>query len=169
MRKRLLLHDLKASDFESLIGNPAEDLLVFAASPAVSPCVGCFRCWTETPGACILKGRCAQIPAMLAASDELIIISRNVYGGYSPDMKAVLDRSIGYIMPYFRIVDGEMHHTMRYENPFRLTVHLYADHIPEADRILAGQLIAANAVNLGAGSHGVRFHESIEALRRAVA
>ena len=35
----------------------------------------------------------------LGKSDPLIIISRLCYGGYSPGVKAVLDRAIGGILP----------------------------------------------------------------------
>ena len=47
------------------------------------------------------------------------------YGGYSQSIKAVLDRSIGYLLPYFRLVGGAMHHQMRCDNPFALDVHFY--------------------------------------------
>lgn len=169
MAKRLYIHDLEEGALEGILGTMPKDALVFPARPAVRHCVGCFGCWTKTPGECIIKDRCSPTPAMLAASSELVIISRMAYGGYSPDVKAVLDRSIGYIMPYFRIIGGEMHHTMRYDNPFAFTVHFYGEHISEAEQALARKLVAANAINLGAGSHRVFFSDTAEQVKEAIA
>lgn len=157
--KTLIIHDLEEHEAVTLIGDL--EALVFAAKPPVKHCIGCFGCWLKTPGACIIRDRCQRTPAMLAASDKMIIISKMVYGGYSPETKAVLDRSIGYIMPFFRIVNGEMHHTMRYQNPFALQVHFYGDNITAAEQELARKLVSANAINLGSGSNQVFFHNSI--------
>ena len=53
---------------------------------------------------------------------EMLIISKCVYGSYSPFVKNVLDRSISYIHPYFTVKNGEMHHQQRYKRDFRLKV-----------------------------------------------
>lgn len=169
MRKQLLIHDLGEAQLASVVGDAPEGLRIFKASPAVHHCIGCFHCWIKTPGECVIRDRCTVTPGMLAASDEMIIVSRNVYGGFSPDVKAVLDRSIGYILPYFRTVGGEMHHVMRYDNPFALHVHFYGEDITAAEQRLAQKLIAANAINLGAGSHRVAFHKTPQEIREVLA
>lgn len=122
--KRLFIYDIeeKDEDIFSEVGN--EDIL-FSASPLVKSCIGCFGCWVKTPGECVLKDRCSVIPGYISKSSEVIIITPLLYGGYSSKVKAVLDRSIGYILPYFRIVHGEMHHQMRYDNPFKFSVYFY--------------------------------------------
>lgn len=160
MRKRLFVHDLNEDLVTSLSPLP-KGVRVFAADPAVHHCVGCFGCWLKTPGSCVMKDRAQKLPALLADSDQMVIVSRLVYGGFSPEIKAALDRSIGYIMPFFRFVNGEMHHIMRYDNPFQLTVHFYGNSSP-AQTAIARRLVPANAVNLGAGSHHVFFHNSAE-------
>jgi multimeric flavodoxin WrbA len=38
---------------------------------------------------------------MMPRQDEVIIISKLTFGGLSPDVKAVLDRSIGYMLPSY--------------------------------------------------------------------
>lgn len=162
---RFLIHDLTEQEADIHLGTLPSNMLSFAAKPKVKPCVGCFSCWIKTPGICIIKDRSQETPALLAKSNEMIIISRNLYGGYSPEIKAVLDRHIGYIMPYFRIINDEMHHTMRYENPFNLRVHFYGLNIGEEEKSIAKMLVAANAVNLGAGSHKVEFHNSLEHIK----
>lgn len=167
MKYRLLIHDLPEAEAGRLIADP--DVLIFAAQPSVRHCVGCFGCWTKTPGVCVIKDRCAQVPAMMAASRELILVSRCVYGGFSPDIKAVLDRNVGYISPFFCLVDGEMHHVMRYDNPFRLIVHFYGADIQEEEMRIARRLVGRNVINLGAASHEVVFHHSCRELEGVLA
>ena len=168
MNRKIILHDLEKEAEEMIIAKISEKTTVFAAKPKVHHCVGCFNCWVKTPGKCAIADRCQKMPKMLAHSDEMIIISRMLYGGYSPEIKAVLDRSIGYIMPYFRIVKGEMHHAMRYNNPFKLSSYFYGNIEDETECLLAEQLVAANAVNLGAGSCQVRFCKSAEVIEEVM-
>lgn len=168
MKYRFLVHDLEEEEARQVFGDLPEDVLVFPAKPRVKHCVGCFNCWVKTPGKCVILDHCSETPAMLASSREMILVSRNVYGGFSPEVKGVLDRSIGYTMPFFRIIGNEMHHTMRYENPFMLTAHFYGDSIGETERGIAKQLLKANMVNLGAESYQVYFHLSPMALKEAI-
>ena len=167
MGKRFIIHDLEEEQVKEIFGNISDNTLIFAAKPTVKYCIGCFGCWTKSPGLCIINDRSQQTPAMLAASDEMIVISRNVYGGYSPDVKAVLDRNIGYLMPFFRIIKGEMHHTMRYDNPFIMRVHFYGI-VDEATKGIAQDLVKANALNMGAGSNQVYFHKSYSGIKEAI-
>lgn len=168
MNKKLILHDLSPADAQHIFGGQPEHTEIFSTNPKVHHCIGCFGCWIKTPGACVISERCSTIPCTLAASEEMVIISRMTYGGYSVSMKAVLDRSIPYLLPYFRIVNGEMHHVIRYDNPFQLTVHFYNEDLEDAECKLARQLVAGNAINMGAGGHQVCFHKSIEALKEVL-
>ncbi len=164
MKNTLILHDLNAEEWEEVASVLPENGVEFSAYPEVKHCIGCFGCWVKTPGRCVIKDRASKFPGLVSQSRELVIISRNVYGGFSPAVKKVLDRSIGYLMPYFRIVNGEMHHTMRYDNPFSLTVYFYGDST-EKEKELARQLIRGNAVNLGAVNEKVNFVKSLQELK----
>jgi len=168
LKVRLLIHDLDEKDERQLKYAVPESVILFSAKPRVKPCVGCFGCWIKTPGRCVIKDRCWDSPAMMAAGRELILVSRNVYGGFSPEVKAVLDRSIGYMMPFFRYVGSEMHHTARYDNPLTLTAHFYGEGISEGERGIARRLVKANAVNLGAEGCQVCFHDSLPHLKEAL-
>ena len=57
---------------------------------------------------------CRTFAALWDGADELIIITENYYGTYSPFVKAVLDRSIGLSTPLSTYRGGQMHHTLRY-------------------------------------------------------
>jgi multimeric flavodoxin WrbA len=125
--------------------------------------VGCFLCWTKTPGACVIPDRGQEFCRLLARAEQLTIVSRCCYGGFSPDVKAMMDRHIGHMLPYFHVHGGEMHHIPRYGQQLALTWHLYGD-ITQAERETARHYCAANARNLHAASHAVAFYSSAEEL-----
>ena len=160
MKSRLIIHDLSELEAMQLFHSIDSETIVFAVDEDSKVCIGCFNCWIKTPGQCIIKDKIQSLPKLMKDCNEVIIISRLVYGGYSPQIKMALDRNIGYILPYFHIVDGEMHHQMRYNNPFSLQVHFYGDPILEEEKLIAKQLVKGNTINFGSKSYLVDFHES---------
>jgi hypothetical protein len=111
----------------------------------------------RTPGKCVIGDRGADFALLLPQCGELIILSRMVFGGLSPDIKAVLDRSIGFVLPFFRSIDGEMHHVKRYSNSPDLRYLFYGSDISESEKKTARRLVAANSLNLGSGQSSVDF------------
>lgn len=166
MENRLLLYDVDSAHAQRFARREGEDLL-FDANPVVKHCIGCFGCWLKTPGRCVMQDRCAVMPGYLAQCRELVIVSPLWYGGYSRPIKAVLDRSIGYMLPYFRLLEGEMHHQMRYDTSFRLSVCFYGD-AREEEAQLARQVVAGNALNFGAAGHSVEFYPNTDAVCEAI-
>jgi hypothetical protein len=148
--KMLLLHDLPDDELGRL--SPPETATVFPALPTVKPCVGCFQCWLKTPGKCVIPDRAAGFAGLIAEHDALVVISRLVFGGLSPAVKAVIDRSIGYMSPLFRIVEGEMHHRMRTKHHLSLRVVFYGN-ADERERSTAEKLVRSIALNLGAANN----------------
>ena len=63
----------------------------------------------------------------IQSGDELCIISRCVFGGYSPRVKTVLDRSIGVSLPFFTLRGGETHHIPRGGARGRLLACFYGE------------------------------------------
>lgn len=168
MSSRLIVFDAGDGEEASFAeGFEAQDVL-FSATPMVKPCVGCFGCWVKTPGTCVLRDRCSEVAHLVARCDTLVLVSPLVYGGLSRNVKAVLERAIGYVQPYFRIVDGEMHHVPRYEHAFRLEAHLYGPAVEsEQECELARRLMRANATNYDASSCDVRFHRTVDEAKEA--
>jgi hypothetical protein len=156
-KKTLLLHDLPAEEG----GQPSlpEIITVFPALPEVKSCVGCFQCWLKTPGKCAIRDRAAGFAGLMAAHDDLIIISRLLFGGFSPAVKAVLDRGIGYMSPLFRVVEGQMHHRMRSEHSLALRVLFYGK-ANALEHDTAEKLVPSIALNLGVTRHSYEFCES---------
>lgn len=136
------------SDIEqSRVGLATEGTEFFDAHTPMHHCVGCFGCWIKTPGECVIKDAGRDMGKRFAACEELVIISRCIYGGFSPSVKRVLDRSISYIQPDFIIRNGEMHHKPRYANRMIMSAYFYGENITDAEKSTAQHLVSANALN----------------------
>ena len=122
---KLIIHDLDAMSFEKIVPSPIEEMMIISDDKTITPCIGCFGCWVQTPAVCILKDQYNNMGASISKCNEVIIISQCCYGGFSPFVKNVLDRSLSYVHPYFVIRNGEMHHKRRYENQVELQVLFY--------------------------------------------
>jgi hypothetical protein len=105
---------------------------------------------------------------LLSKCEELIIISKCIYGSYSPFVRNVLDRSIPYLLPYFVTKNGETHHQNRYEHRFSLSVHFYGNDVTPAEKITAGNLVAANSVNLYSTGNKVYFHNNLQTIKEGL-
>ena len=162
----LILHDLSPEQAARLLPPQSETLAQFAALPSVKPCTGCFGCWLATPGECVIPDRGRELCRLLARAERFTIVSRCYYGGFSPDVKAAIDRHIGYMLPFFHAYQGEMHHIPRYPQRFELAWHLYGD-MTEAARKTALRYCAANARNMHAASHTAAFYAGAEELEVA--
>lgn len=128
-------------------------------------CVGCFGCWIKTPGQCVIKDDYSNMGHLLSRCDELIIISKCTYGGYSPFIKNLLDRGISYVSPYFLIRNGEMHHKRRYDNVISISVYFYGEDITQFEKETANSLVNANAVNYDGIVRNVSFFSSVEEVK----
>jgi multimeric flavodoxin WrbA len=125
-------------------------------------CIGCFGCWIKTPGQCVIKDEYSNMGQLLSRCDELILISKCTYGGFSPFVKNILDRAISYISPYFVIRNGEMHHKRRYDNVISISAYFYGGDITQSEKETAKSLVTANAVNFDGKVINVLFFNSAE-------
>ncbi len=171
----MIIHDLSREQEESVFNHPRiKELLpkaesrtstnerIISDNGSIRNCVGCFGCWIKTPGACVIRDEYGDMGELLAGSTEVLVISKCCYGGYSPFVKNVFDRSISYVHPKFIIRKGEMHHRFRYPKHFNLKVVFYGDEISEQEKETALQLMEANVVNLGGARPQVIFMKTEE-------
>ena len=103
---QLIIHDLTPLQEKNLLPQ-TEETRIISDGGDIRSCIGCFGCWVKTPAQCIIRDKYGNMGAQLGHCDELILISRCTYGGFSPFVKNVLDRSISYIHPYFKVKNGE--------------------------------------------------------------
>ena len=81
----------------------------------IAPCMGCFGCWFQTPGECMIDDDGRLVARELIQNDVVIYFSPVTFGGYSCQLKKAMDRFIPDIMPFFRIMQHEIHHVPRYK------------------------------------------------------
>ena len=104
---------------------------------------------------------------LLSQVNEFILISKATFGSYSSAVKNVLDRSISYVLPFFEIRNGEMHHGERYQNVLTISALFYGP-MTENEMQTAENLVKANAVNLNADLGKVHFVERMEDVREVL-
>jgi multimeric flavodoxin WrbA len=99
-------------------GAASEEVAVIdVAANAAAPCICCFKCWTKTPGECILPhDGGTEFAEKFWNAAYVVLISKITWGGYSASVKMYHDRLIPILHPYFRKVNGEMHHQLRYDS-----------------------------------------------------
>jgi len=116
-------------------------------------CLGCFECWTKTPGLCRIDDAGRQVAASIIGGDLTVYLTPITFGGYSSDLKKAVDRIICLISPFFVRIDGEVHHHARYDRyPDLLGVGVLPAPHPDQEKIFR-TLIDRNAINLHAREH----------------
>ena len=116
---------------------------------AIAPCAGCFGCWTRTPGECVIKDDARDVVGSYVRSDLVVYVTPVTFGGYSSQLKKLLDRILLSVLdPRFTVVDGEVHHRLRYRRyPKTVGFGTLPSPDPEAERLFA-RLVARNGINV---------------------
>ena len=162
--KRLIIYDVPIGHIEQYTND--DDILV-NASDIHRYCIGCFGCWLKTPGKCIIKDGFEDMGKLLSQVEVFILSSNATFGSFRSAVKYVLDRSISYVLPFFEIRNGEMHHGERYQNALTISALFYG-HMTENEKRTAQNLVKANAVNLNAALGKVHFVEGMEDVREVL-
>lgn len=142
----MLIHDLSEEQLQQM--KIAGGTTIINADGAYAPCQGCFNCWLKNPGYCKMKDSLQHIGSVLGQCDELILISKLTYGGYSVPIKRLLDRSIGTSLPLFTYRGRAIHHIKRYHHEQKLRVCFYGAG-SDGEKIIAKGFTDCNAINWG--------------------
>ena len=119
----------------------------------IAYCLGCFECWTKTPGLCRINDTGRDVARAVIGSDLTIYLTPITFGGYSSELKKAVDRIICLISPFFTRIEGEVHHHARYDRyPDLLGVGVLSAPHPAQEQIFR-TLIGRNAINLHAPAH----------------
>jgi multimeric flavodoxin WrbA len=122
---------------------------------AVAWCQGCFECWTHTPGICKIDDAGRSLAEAVAKSDVLVYLTPVTFGGYSSELKKALDRSLGVLLPFFKRIDGEVHHAPRYAHHLAIGVVATLEHPDAEAETTLRTLVTRNAINFAAAVHAV--------------
>jgi multimeric flavodoxin WrbA len=160
----VLIHDLKNFNKEIVLDDAKNDTVIISDNGGIRPCICCFGCWVKTPGQCVIDDGYNNLGVLLSRCSRLVIISECFYGAYSPFVQNVLNRSVPYLLPYFKIKNGETHHKNRYDNPYVLTVHFYG-RIGGKEKETAHKLVRANGINMCAQKTEVYIHDDADEIQ----
>ena len=147
----LLLHDLLTKDFNSLsLDLPEDTKIISQEMKNIHPCCGCFNCWLKTPGKCCINDDYTLMPKYIVENNIFLIISEIKYGCYSSYIKNVIERSIGFLLPFMRNCNNETHHTIRYKNNIPKLIFIgYGENIENDEKETFRQIAKGNAINFG--------------------
>lgn len=97
---KMIIHDLEPEVFREMFPD-LRNAYVLDKSVPIHHCIGCFGCWIKTPVKCVFNDALQELGRSVSRCSGLTIITRGAYGGYSPEVKTILDRFLAYILPFF--------------------------------------------------------------------
>ena len=111
-------------------------------------CLGCFNCWIKTPGMCVEADAGRDIAKAVIRSDTTVLFTPVTFGGYSPELKKMVDHFVQLLSPFFEIDHGEVHHPPRYARRPRLIVVGVQRQNNPGEALIFKTLAGRNAINL---------------------
>ena len=72
------------------IGENKDIKYIDLSSMKIANCVGCFGCWTKTPGKCVIRDDATKVYPYIAECSSVIYVSHIKYGGYDSVMKTMI-------------------------------------------------------------------------------
>ena len=157
----LVIHDLNEKEWNEISAD-YEGWKVVADKGTISPCIGCFCCWRKTPGECVIKDGYEDMGALIHHADEVTVISRYTYGGFSSFVKNAFDRCIGFVLPQFEVIKGETHHKKRYDEDKAFTFIFYGHELTMEEKESARQYVEAVCANIRGHVEDLIFRECEE-------
>ncbi|MFH1136228.1 MAG: NAD(P)H-dependent oxidoreductase [Pseudomonadota bacterium] len=80
-------------------------------------CLGCFTCWSKTPGRCVLKDDMTELLPRFLSCDLAVLASPLYHFTVNAAMKAFIERTLPAIEPFLRRKDGKTYHPLRGRHP----------------------------------------------------
>ena len=113
----------------------------------IGNCAGDFFCWIRNPGMCNVADANRTLAAEIINSDLMVYLTPVTFGGYSYQLKKLVDHQIQNVEPFFAKVAAETHHQKRYPHyPDFLAVGWMEQADPQQEAIFR-HLAHRNAVN----------------------
>ncbi len=113
----------------------------------IANCLGCFNCWTRTPGKCIIRDDAVRVYPLIAKSKNLIYVTKIKFGTYDTPLKTLLERSLPIQQAFIRLYHGEAHHVQRDVELKNATIIVYGN-ISEEEKNLFKKLVDRNSHNM---------------------
>ena len=154
---------------EALIEQGYEVESIVLNEKKIRECMGCFGCWVKTPGICVIDDYGRVLTETIINMDLVVYLTPIVYGGYSSELKKVLDRIIPLLLPFFKKVSGEVHHKERYKTyPEVVALGLMSEEDNEMEEVF-NNLIKRNSLNwYNSFSGGTIYNKSEERIKHQI-
>ena len=154
--KMARIHDLMLEELKKLNWDATS---INLEDKSIAYCMGCFGCWVQTPGECVIKDYETEIVKHLVQSDLVIYFTPITFGGYSSILKKAIDRQISRVLPYFTKVNGEIHHPQRYEKNQSLIGIGFLEKPDNEKKEVFKTLVYRNSINAGSPYHQAIIYE----------
>ena len=90
--------------------------VVLLAEKKIKHCAACLKCWTQTPGKCVIKDDMAELLDMFMASDIVVMATPIYVHNVTGIMKTFIDRIIPITDPHLvKMENGYTCHIKRYD------------------------------------------------------
>lgn len=166
---KLIIHDLDP-ELARQLWNDAPNTKIFCAGKKMVSCRGLFDCWLTTPGVCVLHDGTHALGSEIATCDELILVSKSLYGGFGKEVKNALDRSISFALPFFKVCNKEQHHQERHKKVGKMRVYIHhTAPLSEEEKASIWEVAKANSINMNKKEPVVRFVHDMAALQEVLA
>lgn len=101
---------------------PSEVEEITLKNKKIEPCLGCFGCWTATPGKCVIADDVRDITAKMFAADLVVYSFPLFYYSLPAKLKALVERQLPTVAPFMQgqkdyLVNGG--HPPRFELNYR--------------------------------------------------
>jgi len=84
----------------------------------VKNCIGCFTCWTKTPGVCIHKDDMSEELYPKWTKSDLVVYATPLYHFLmNASMKAFIERTLPLLEPFLVAREGKTYHPLRGKHP----------------------------------------------------
>jgi multimeric flavodoxin WrbA len=87
--------------------------LFYLKKMKIRPCLGCLKCWTKTPGECIISDDMDGMLPKIKEADIMVFATPLYWDGVSGLMKMFMDRMTPLGEPFIEIIDGRSRHPVR--------------------------------------------------------
>jgi len=107
---------------ESACGQTPAIETLHVAKLDIKPCLGCFSCWSKTPGTCCLHDDMQAIIEKILWADVIIWSFPLYYFGLPGPLKNLIDRQLPMSLPFMSVEAQNGGHPSRYDMSGKRTV-----------------------------------------------
>ena len=84
------------------------------ATKEIKPCIGCYSCWSKTPGTCVHRDDMTELLQKYRACKVVVFATPLYHYGMTAYTKLFLERTLPLVQPYLIESDGVTAHPFRY-------------------------------------------------------